>query len=123
MTIYSASYMARGLGATALRLQMGSPVLSSLLSVEARAQGFLETGFLRTEVGGGDRTPNNPKRSGHKDKLRHILLGSPEEIRQAIHQLHVLNYVEPVLWSPIMAVGEQIVITPKQGEAMSLLRR
>ncbi len=74
-----------------------------------------------------DRSPNRPfdnaERSGHKDRLRHILLGSPEEIRQAIHQLHVLNYVEPLLWSPIMAVGERLVITPEQGEAMSLLWR
>ncbi len=66
---------------------------------------------------------DNTERSGHKDRLRHILLGSPEEIRQAIHQLHVLNYVEPLLWSPIMAVGERLAITPEQGEAMSLLRR
>ncbi|MGC1219715.1 MAG: hypothetical protein WA883_19775, partial [Phormidesmis sp.] len=66
-----------------------------------------------------DCPPNHPfsnaERSGHKDRLRHILLGSPEEIRQAVHQLHVLNYVEPLLWSPIMAVGERLVITPEQG--------
>ncbi|MGC1526392.1 MAG: hypothetical protein WA783_10095 [Phormidesmis sp.] len=70
-----------------------------------------------------DHPFSNAESSGHKDRLRHILLGSPEEIRQAIHQLHVLNYVEPLLWSPIMAVGERLVITPEQGEAMSLLRR
>ncbi len=70
-----------------------------------------------------DRPFDNAERSGHKDRLRHILLGSPEEIRQAIHQLHVLNYVEPLLWSPIMVVNERLVITPEQGEAMSLLRR
>ena len=70
-----------------------------------------------------NRPFDNAERSGHKDRLRHILLGSPEEIRQAIHQLHVLNYVEPLLWSPIMTVGEQLIITPEQGEAMSLLRR
>lgn len=58
-----------------------------------------------------------------KEELRHILLGSPGAIRQAIHQLHVLNYAESLLWSPIMAVGEQLIITPEQGEAMSLLRR
>ncbi|MBE9059892.1 hypothetical protein [cf. Phormidesmis sp. LEGE 11477] len=70
-----------------------------------------------------DRPSTSPERSSHKDRLRHILLGSPEEIRQAIHQLHVLNYVEPLLWSPIVAVGKRLVITPEQGEAMSLLRR
>ncbi len=58
-----------------------------------------------------------------REELRHILLGSPGAIRQVIHHLHLLNYVEPMLWSPIMTVGEQLIITPEQGEAMSLLRR
>lgn len=58
-----------------------------------------------------------------REDLRHILLGSPGAIRQTIHQLHLLNYAEPVLWSPLMAVGEQMIITPAQGEVMSLLRR
>ena len=92
MTIYTAT----DLGATAFRLQMGSPV---------------------------NRPPDESDRADQINRLRHILLGSPEEIRQAIHQLHVLNYVEPMLWSPIMAVGERLIITPEQGEAMSLLRR
>ncbi len=66
-----------------------------------------------------------PGSGGHpqREDLRHILLGSPGTIRQVIHQLHLLNYAEPVLWSPIVAVGERLVITPEQGEAMSLLRR
>ncbi len=61
--------------------------------------------------------------SPHREELRHILLGTPEAIRQAIHQLHVLNYAETVLWSPVMPVGEQIILTTTQGEAISLLRR
>jgi hypothetical protein len=58
-----------------------------------------------------------------KEALRHILLGSPEAIRQTIHQLHVLNYVESLLWTPIVAVNSDVVITPQQGAAMSLLVR
>ncbi|MBE9061648.1 hypothetical protein [cf. Phormidesmis sp. LEGE 11477] len=58
-----------------------------------------------------------------KEALRHILLGSPEAIRQTIHQLHVLNYVESLLWTPIMAVNSDVVITPQQGAAISLLVR
>ncbi len=58
-----------------------------------------------------------------KEVLRHILLGSPEAIRQTIHQLHVLNYVESLLWTPIVAVNSDVVITPQQGAAMSLLVR
>ena len=64
---------------------------------------------------------NVPERE--REALRHILLGSPEAIRQAIHQLHVLNYAESLLWSPISSVGDRISLTPAQGEAMSLLRR
>lgn len=55
--------------------------------------------------------------------LRHILLGSPGAVRQAIHLLHSLHYAETVLWSPIMTIEEPLIITPEQGEAMSLLRR
>ena len=58
-----------------------------------------------------------------REELRHILLGSPSAIQQTIHQLHVLNYAESVLWSPIVSVRERIVITSDQGKAMSLLRR
>ncbi len=89
-------YTTTDLGVAALRLQTGLPV---------------------------NRPPDEGDRTSQKDRLRHILLGTPAEIRQAIHQLHVLNYAEPMLWSPIMAVGERLIITPEQGEAMSLLRR
>ena len=58
-----------------------------------------------------------------REYLRHILLGSPDAVRQTIHLLHRLNYSETVLWSPVMAVEESLIITPAQGEAMSLLRK
>ena len=58
-----------------------------------------------------------------REFLRHILLGSPGAVQQTIHLLHSLHYAETVLWSPVMTVAEQLIITPAQGEAMSLLRR
>jgi hypothetical protein len=58
-----------------------------------------------------------------REILRHILLGSPGAVRQTIHLLHSLHYAETVLWSPIMAIEEPLIITPEQGEAISLLRR
>ncbi|MGB3297191.1 MAG: hypothetical protein WBA76_02900 [Phormidesmis sp.] len=65
-------------------------------------------------------TPHgNPQR----EPLRHILLGSPAAIRQTIHLLHTLSYAETVLWSPILTTEEPLIITPAQGEAMSLLKR
>ena len=69
------------------------------------------------------RRPTTPERPTQKEELRHILLGSPGAIQQTIYLLHSLNYAEPVLWSPIVAVGGQLIVTPEQGEAMSLLRR
>ena len=58
-----------------------------------------------------------------REELRHILLGNPDAIEQTIHLLYRLNYTEPGLWSPITAVGNQLIITAAQGEAISLLRR
>jgi len=64
-----------------------------------------------------------PSSSDSPERVRHILLGSAGSIRQTIHLLHTLGYSETLLWSPIMAVEDSLVITPAQGEAMSLLIR
>ena len=57
------------------------------------------------------------------ESVRHILLGSPEAIRQTIYLLHTLRYAETGLWSPVMGVGDGRAIAPAPDEAMSLLRR
>ena len=64
-----------------------------------------------------------PNGSAPREFLRHILLGSPEAVQQTIHLLHRLHYSETGLWSPVVAVEESLIITPAQGEAMSLLRK
>lgn len=64
-----------------------------------------------------------PSGSAPGDAVRHILLGKPDAIRQTIHLLHTLRYTETILWSPVLTVTEPIVITPAQGEAISLLRK
>ncbi len=66
---------------------------------------------------------HNPESRPHREEVRHILLGSPGAIRQTIHLLHALDYAEPPAWSQLVTVGEQLIITPEQGESMSLLRR
>lgn len=58
-----------------------------------------------------------------REQIRHILLGSPEAIRQTIHLLHTLRYAETILWTPVVAIDEPLTISPAQGEAMSLLRK
>ena len=55
--------------------------------------------------------------------VRHILLGSPDAIRQTIHLLHTLHYVETILWSPVLSITEPMIITPAQAEAISLVRK
>ena len=64
-----------------------------------------------------------PLGTAPRESIRHILLGSPEAVRQTIHLLHTLHYVETVLWSPVIAIAEPLVISPAQGEAISLLRK
>ena len=56
--------------------------------------------------------------------IRHILVGSPSGIRQTIHYLHVLNYVEPTQWSPLIDIPDhRLVITAEQGDFISLLTK
>ncbi len=63
--------------------------------------------------------PSGPVEDSH---LRHIIIGSPEGVRHAINRLHVLQYVEWRLWTPLIAIGEQGVhITPAQGQVLSYL--
>ncbi len=64
-----------------------------------------------------------PSGSAPGESIRHILLGKPAAIRQTIHLLHTLHYTETILWSPVLTIEESVVITPAQGEAMSLLRK
>ena len=63
--------------------------------------------------------PSGPVEDSH---LRHIIIGSPEGVRQAINRLHVLQYVEWRLWTPLIAIGDRGVhITPAQGQVLSYL--
>ena len=65
----------------------------------------------------------DPSGTPRKKSIRHILLGEPDAIRQTIHLLHTLHYTETILWSPVLTIDEPLIITPAQGEAMSLLRK
>ncbi|NEP54806.1 MAG: hypothetical protein F6K65_40880 [Moorea sp. SIO3C2] len=56
--------------------------------------------------------------------IRHILLGSPEGIRQTIHLLHNLKYVDPNQWSPLIEIPDnKLILTPKQGDEISILMK
>lgn len=67
---------------------------------------------------------SNPAVYPEREPLRHIVLGSPAGVRQTIHRLHVVQYVEQIHWSPLIVVPPSgIVITPEQGEVMTYLVR
>jgi hypothetical protein len=66
---------------------------------------------------------------GDREAVRHIIIGSPLGVRRTIHQLHALRYEEAVRWTHPLAQpseriaipDDRIIITPEQGEIMSLL--
>ncbi|MDJ0708720.1 MAG: hypothetical protein QNJ46_36115, partial [Leptolyngbyaceae cyanobacterium MO_188.B28] len=59
-----------------------------------------------------------------RERLRHLIIGSPERVQSVIKSLHVLNYAEQHLWSQLITIpASGILITPEQGEALSYLMR
>ncbi|MEO0539709.1 MAG: hypothetical protein AAFZ80_02465 [Cyanobacteria bacterium P01_A01_bin.105] len=58
------------------------------------------------------------------ETVRHILLGTPSVLHQTIHLLHSLRYVETSQWTPLVDIPlGQLIVTPAQGEQMSMLVR
>ncbi len=87
--------------------------------------------FTRQDLRGrqdlGDLSPlqlATPNPQPGRERLRHLVIGSPEGVRGAINLLHVLTYAEQATWSQLIAIPPSgILITPEQGEVFSLLRR
>ncbi|MBD1874845.1 hypothetical protein H6F75_15265 [Nodosilinea sp. FACHB-131] len=66
----------------------------------------------------------NPAAQAGRERLRHLVIGSPEGVQGAINHLHLLNYAERLEWSRLFTIPESgILITPEQGEVFSLLLR
>lgn len=77
---------------------------------------------LLPETGATSLLLTAPTPEPGNEALRHILLGSPDSVRQAIHTLQALKYVEQFRWSDLIKVPNTgILVTPKQGEVMSYL--
>ncbi|MEM1252114.1 MAG: hypothetical protein AAGI69_06740 [Cyanobacteria bacterium P01_H01_bin.21] len=56
------------------------------------------------------------------ETIRHILLGSPGGIRQTIHLLHNLKYVEQSQWSPLISTPDnRLILTPEPDDVISIL--
>ena len=68
----------------------------------------------------GGLTPLNPRR----ERLQHLIIGSPAGVQGAINHLHLLRYAEPFEWSRLFTVPETgLVILPQPGEVFSYLLR
>ncbi|MGJ3246464.1 MAG: hypothetical protein ACFE0I_10360 [Elainellaceae cyanobacterium] len=64
--------------------------------------------------------PPEPER----ERLRHLIIGSPDGVRSVINRLHVLQYAEQSTWSRLITIPEGgVVITPDQGAVLSYLLR
>ena len=65
-----------------------------------------------------------PQAQPGREQLRHLIIGSPDGVRSAVHTLHLLNYADQSLWSSAIAIpASGIVITPEQGEVFRYLLR
>ncbi|MBD1918476.1 MULTISPECIES: hypothetical protein [Cyanophyceae] len=66
----------------------------------------------------------NPDAQPGRERLRHLVIGSPEGVQGAINHLHLLNYAERLEWSRLFTIPDSgILITPEQGEVFSYLLR
>ena len=70
-----------------------------------------------------DLSPSPPPADTPNDTVRHLLLGAPGRVRQTIHLLHPLRYVEQSQWSLVLEVPKQLSITPAQGAYISMLTK
>ncbi len=69
-----------------------------------------------------DKPISYPGPSG--EIIRHIIVGSPEAIRETIYRLHMLRYVEHPQWTGPIEIGPSgIHITPEQGQMLAYLMR
>ena len=66
----------------------------------------------------------SPTDGDARERIRHIVIGSPAGVRETIHRLHVLNYCEQLHWTKLLAIPEAgLVLRPELGEVFSYLER
>ncbi len=67
-------------------------------------------------------TTLDPGPSG--EVVRHVIIGSPEALRETIHLLHLKRYVEPTRWSGPIEIGPNGVNIPhSHGQVLFYLTR
>ncbi|MGF1516161.1 MAG: hypothetical protein ACFB5Z_21025 [Elainellaceae cyanobacterium] len=67
-------------------------------------------------------TAPDPGPSG--EVVRHILIGSPEAVRETIYRLHIKRYVEQAMWTGPVKIGPSgVQITHEEGQILYYLMR
>jgi hypothetical protein len=57
-------------------------------------------------------------------RLRHYLVGSPDDTQHAIDRLHLLGYLERVSWSHAIAIpANGLIIRPDAGDVLRYSQR
>ncbi len=83
--------------------------------------------FLYPELPQSEAAPTllatpDPGPSG--EVIRHVIIGSPEGVRETIHRLHIKRYVEQAMWTGPIEIGPSGVnITPSQGQILFYMMR
>ena len=65
--------------------------------------------------------PNSPQ---PRRRLRHYLVGSPEDTQHAIDRLHLLGYLDRLVWlQPIPIPEAGLIIRPDPGDVLRYTQR
>lgn len=99
--------------------------MSSQHNQSPRPQDAAAQTALATQVDGPAAPPSlrlsSPTDASY-EYLHHILIGSPQGVNDAVHRLHLMQYVEKRLWTPLIAIREQgLTLTQAEGQVLRYL--
>jgi hypothetical protein len=81
-------------------------------SAQSQLEQFLRSeGLVKPSL---NQSPEQPL--PNRERIKHILIGSPKVVTRTIHQLHTVNYASVGDWSPFLP-------TDNPDEVMSILIR
>ncbi|MDZ8105419.1 MAG: hypothetical protein RM338_07295 [Nostoc sp. DedQUE12a] len=81
-------------------------------SPESKLEQYLSSEYLNTPI--PNQLPQQP--FPKRERIKHILIGSPKVVTNTIHRLQVTGYASVGDWSPLLP-------TPNSDEVMSILIR
>ncbi|MGB3615947.1 MAG: hypothetical protein WBA10_19280 [Elainellaceae cyanobacterium] len=98
--------------------------MSSQYSSSPRSEAAAQTA-LTTQASGPAAPPSlrlsTPTNVSY-EYLHHILIGSPHGVNDAVHRLHLMQYVEKRLWTPLIAINDQgLTLTQAEGQVLRYL--